>query len=164
VESTVGQGTRFLVLLPVAQKAPVTVRRSMKAQSTAHGGTETVLLVEDETAVREFGVAVLKSHGYRVLQASSGVEALEVWKWHGSRIVLLFSDLVLPDGLGGLELAATLRKEKPTLRVVLTSGYANETIEDGFQPPPGTHFIHKPYKPQVLAQTVRDALDGSSNR
>lgn len=164
VESVVGAGTCFRVLLPaVSRGAPLTARRPAKTVTTK-GGSETMLLVEDETSVREFAVAVLRSHGYRVLQAASGLEALELWKWHGSRISLLFSDLVLPEGLGGVELAATLRREKPTLKVVLTSGYANETIGEEFRPPPGTHFIHKPYKPQVLAQTVRDALDGSFNR
>jgi len=122
------------------------------------------LLVEDDNPVREFAVAVLSNHGYRVLQASSGKEALEVWKWHKSRIALLFTDLVLPDGLGGVELADRLRKEKPTLRIVLTSGYANESIGEEFRPPPGTHLIHKPYKPQVLTQAVRDALDDNYDR
>jgi CheY-like chemotaxis protein len=114
--------------------------------------------------VREFAVAVLRGHGYRVLQACSGNDALEVWKWHGSRIALLVTDLVMPDGLGGVELAARLRQEKSTLKVVLTSGYASGTIGGEFRPPAGTHFIHKPYKPQVLAQAVRDALDDNYNR
>lgn len=87
-----------------------------------------------------------------------------MWKWHGSRIVLLVTNLVMPDGFGGVELAARLRQEKPTLKVALTIGDANETIGEEFRPPAGMHFIHKPYKPQVLTQTGRDALDDNYNR
>jgi len=164
VDSAVKGGTCFRILLPaVPAEIAAAPRRAGKAPPV-RGGSETILLVEDEPGVREFGAAVLKSHGYRVLQASSGIDALAVWKWHGSRIGLLFSDLVLPDGLGGVELAARLRKEKPTLCVILTSGYAAESVEEDFRPPPGTLFLHKPYKPQVLAQTVRDALDHNLNR
>ena len=163
VESTVGAGTCFRVLLPAATPA-TTLPAGRPAKPATTGGAETLLLVEDEPAVREFAVTVLRSHGYRVLQAGSGIDALEIWKWHQSRIALLVTDLVLPDGLSGEELAVRLRQEKPALKVVLTSGYANETIGEEFRPPAGTHFIRKPYKPQVLAQAVRDALDDNFNR
>ena len=164
VESTVGAGTCFRILLPaVPAAAPVTVQHPSKS-AAPNGGGETVLLVEDEPAVREFAVAVLRSHGYRVLQAASGVDALEVWKWHGPKIALLFTDLVMPDGLDGVELAALLRKDKPALKVVLTSGYANETIGEEFHAPSDVHFVRKPYNPKVLAQAVRDALDDNFNR
>jgi len=164
IESTVGSGTCFRIMLPSIAPSDVVSDRLLHKAAAANRGTETMLLVEDDNPVREFAVAVLSNHGYRVLQASSGKEALEVWKWHKSRIALLFTDLVLPDGLGGVELADRLRKEKPTLRIVLTSGYANESIGEEFRPPPGTHLIHKPYKPQVLTQAVRDALDDNYDR
>jgi hypothetical protein len=164
VESTVGAGTCFRVLLPAAPHAvPLPADCSAKPR-TAGGGAETVLLVEDEPTVREFAVAVLRNQGYRVLQAGSGIEALEVWRWHGSRIALLVTDLVLPDGLGGTELAARLCEDKPALKVVLTSGYANDPAGADSHPPAGARFIHKPYPPQVLVQAVRDALDGNFNR
>jgi two-component system, cell cycle sensor histidine kinase and response regulator CckA len=164
VESGAGTGTRFRVMLPATTgQVPAPGHRSASAPP-ARGGRETVLLVEDEATVREFAVAVLQGHGYRVLQAGSGVEALEVWKWHGPRIALLFTDLVLPDGLSGVELAARLRQEKPALKVVLTSGYAKAPMGEEFRPPAGMQFIHKPYKPQVLALTVREALDDIYNR
>ncbi len=159
VESAVGAGTCFRILLPAVPVGLPAAGRSSVHPFAVSGGTETMLLVEDEAPVREFAVAVLRGHGYRVLQAGSGAEALDVWKWHASRIALLVTDLVMPDGLGGVELAERLRKEKPTLKIVLTSGYATEANGKEFKPPPGTHFIHKPYKPQVLAQAVRDALD-----
>jgi len=163
VESVVGAGTCFRIMLPAVPPAMAPATRTGTA-ATVKGGTETVLLVEDDSAVREFATAVLRGQGYRVLQAGTGHEALETWQWHQARISLLFTDLVLPDGLGGVELAARLRREKPELRVVLTSGYASESIGEEFRPPADTHFLHKPYKPLVLTQTVRDALDDRFNR
>jgi len=159
VESEVGTGTCFRIMLPAVPVAAAATADQLAKPAGMCRGTETVLIVEDEPAVREFTAIVLRDSGYRVLQACSGVEALEVWKWHASRIALLVTDLVMPDGLGGVELAARLRMEKPALRVVLTSGYPNESIDKVFRPPAGTHFLKKPYKPQELAQTVRDALD-----
>jgi hypothetical protein len=164
LESTPGAGACFRILLPVAPVAVADPASRPAKTAPAGGGSETLLLVEDEPAVREFAAAVLRRQGYRVLQACSGIEALEVWKWHGPRIAVLVTDLVLPDGLGGVELAARLRKERPALRVVLSSGYANENSGESFQPPTGMHFIGKPYKPQGLAQAVRDALDDKFNR
>ncbi|MFA6960991.1 MAG: response regulator [Opitutaceae bacterium] len=160
LESTRDVGTRFRILLPaasVADSGTVTIPSSPEAVG---GGSETILLVEDEPTVREFAVAVLNSHGYRVLQACSGMDALEVWRRHASRITLLVTDLVMPDGLSGVELAVRLRREKPGLKVVLTSGYSNGTTSGEFQPPADMYFVQKPYKPQALAQAVRTTLDG----
>ena len=164
VESAVGEGSCFRIVLPAAQRPRSAAAARPVAPAAVAGGSETILLVEDEASVREFATAVLRSHGYRVLQACSGVDALEVWHWHAARISLLASDLVMPEGLGGVELAARLRRERPTLRVLLTSGYANEVIGEQFRPPPGTHFITKPYKPLGLARAVRDALDDHFDR
>jgi CheY-like chemotaxis protein len=164
VESAAGIGTCFKILLPAVPKAaPVPARRQAKTAS-ATGGSETLLLVEDESSVRDLACTVLSGLGYRVLQARSGAHALEVWKWHGPRIALLLTDLVMPDGVGGVELAARLREDKPTLKVVLMSGYANGANGEGFRQPSGTHFISKPYRPQELTQVVRDALDDNYNR
>ena len=164
VESTVGAGTCFRIFLPAVAHAAANPAGNPAKMVGAPRGSETVLLVEDEPAVCELAATVLRGSGYRVLQASTGVEALETWKWHSSRIALLVTDLVMPDGLGGVELATRLRKEKPALRVVLTSGYPNEVLGAEFRPPAGTHFIPKPYRPQALTQTVRDALDDRFNR
>ena len=164
VESTVGTGTCFRILLPAVPAAAANLFHPPPELAAASRRSETILLVEDEPGVREYAAAVLGSHGYRVLQAATGVEALEVWKWHASRIALLLTDLVMPDGLGGVELAARLRREKPALKVVLTSGYANESIGEQFRPPAGMHFIQKPYPPQALVQSLRDALDDTYHR
>lgn len=122
------------------------------------GGTETILLVEDEDSVRDFAAAVLKRCGYRVLQARSGIDALEVWKWHSPRISLLFTDLVMCDRMTGLELANRLLSEKPGLKVICTSGYTEERLAGNAGPPGTIRFLQKPYQPQDLAVHVRSAL------
>lgn len=163
LESVIGTGTQFRILLSAVPPAKAIASGKSENTGAFDGGSETLLLVEDEPVVREFAVAVLSSCGYRVLQAGSGVEALEVWQRHAARITLLVTDLVMPNGLSGVDLATRLRKEKPSLKVVLTSGYADGTTGGGFTPPADMHFIHKPYKPRALAQTVRTALDDHSD-
>jgi len=121
----------------------------------------TILLVEDEPAVREFAVAALSSHGYRVLQATSGYGGVEVWKWHQSRIALLVTDLVLPDGLRRRwNSSPGLRHEKPALKAsLLTIGYANDPADGSSGRPPGVLFIHKPYQPGCSRRRCGIALD-----
>ncbi|HSI07051.1 MAG TPA: response regulator [Rariglobus sp.] len=163
LESTVGVGTHFRILLPAAHAADhAAADPSQQHPEPSVGGSETILFAEDEPGVREFAVAVLNSLGYRVLQACSGRDALEVWQRHSSRITLLVTDLVMPDGISGVELAIRLRKEKPALKVVLTSGYANGITGRQFQAPANMHFVQKPYKPQALAEAVRTALDADT--
>lgn len=128
------------------------------AGSPGGDGGETILLVEDEDSVRDFAAAVLKRSGYRVLQARSGVDALDVWKWHSPRISLLFTDLVMCDAMTGLELADRLLSEKPALKVVCTSGYTEERLAGGRVPPGSVQFLQKPYQPGELAAAVRSAL------
>lgn len=128
------------------------------------GGRETILVVEDETSVREFTVAVLQPYGYRVLQARSGVDAMEVWGRHSSRIDILLTDMVMPDDMSGPELAAKLQAEKPGLAVIFTSGYSQEMMGQVFGPRKVARFVHKPYHPRVLAQAVREILDGKGQQ
>jgi len=161
VASEVGVGTTFSIFLPIAVAQPYVpaIRNDPPAWPT--GGRDTILLVEDEQCVREFAVAVLQPLGYRVLQARSGEDALEVWKWHGNRISLLLTDMVMPGDLSGLQLAQQLQAQKPSLRVVYTSGYTEEKTQVVFGFGDATRFIHKPYHPRALAQIVRETLDSS---
>jgi PAS domain S-box-containing protein len=159
VATAVGAGTCFQVFLPPSSLTAAEASRATSQHPFDRKGSETILLVEDETTVREFAVAVLQHFGYRVLQAGSGVEALETWKWHHARIALVITDLVMPDGMSGLDLAKTLRVENPALKVIVTSGYANDMAAKVLAMPKELPFLQKPYLPNTLARMVRETLD-----
>lgn len=156
VETEVGVGTEFRIYLPLARAEA----ESPSAPGPAlprKAGKGTLLLVEDESGVREFAAAVLKQDGYTILQAESGESALEVWRWHSARIDLLLSDVVLPGEISGTQLGARLQAEKPALKVIFTSGYSLESVA------PAANGIHqfvlsKPYTPRSLLRAVHNAL------
>jgi len=156
VQSDVGRGTAFRVYLPVHAGAPTEAARSTGMAVTAVG-QGTVLLVEDEPALRGLASRVLEKSGYRVLQARSGPEALDIWRQHGERIDLLLTDMVMPEGIDGRELADRLTAEKPTLKVVYTSGYSPEAVAKGHRFE-RANFLPKPYSPAALTQTVATCL------
>ena len=156
VESEVGRGTTFEIFLPVCDRPLAAV----PAPATrARGGSETILLVEDEESLRELVRCVLESYGYNVIDAANGRCAFDVWKEHGSRVDLLLTDIVMPDGVTGRDLADTLKQEKPNLRVLFSSGYSSDIIGKDFVLADGVNFLQKPYNPQTLAETVRECLD-----
>ncbi|MBC8009549.1 MAG: response regulator [Burkholderiales bacterium] len=162
VESEPGQGSTFHLFLPAAPAGSTLAPHSPDAspdRAPTMDGNETILLVEDEAPVREFTRAVLRHHGYRVLQATSGNDALETWKWHSSRISLLLTDRVLPGQLDGLELARRLQAEKPSLKVLCTSGYSRDLPDHRDPASRAIRFLQKPYQPALLARTIRDCLD-----
>src|SRR5690606_14141364 len=97
--------------------------RGSRAEEAIGRGTETILLVEDDEAVRELTLSVLRAYGYRVLAASTGAEGFEVWKQHRNEVRLLLTDMVMPDGMSGLELAKLLRAADPGLKIICMSGY-----------------------------------------
>jgi len=157
VTSEVGRETTFHVYLPAVKGAPV--KSEALTAPKLPRGNETILVAEDEPAVRSLVDNLLRRCGYTVLTAESGVAALEVWKGHRDKIQLLLTDMIMPDGMTGFDLAQRLRSEQPGLKVVYTSGYSADIfgkdstlIRDG-------HFLQKPYHPHQLAQTVRDCLD-----
>jgi PAS domain S-box-containing protein len=161
VESEVGTGTLFRVFLPLAAEPPAMGPGSVASMVTA-GGKETILLVEDEDSVRDYARTVLEMHGYRVLQAASGIEAVEVWKWHGERVALLLTDLVMPDEMSGLALAEKLQAERPELKVLFTSGYSADMAAEMLAARKGYSFLQKPYQPKTVARMVREVLDGAT--
>ena len=160
VQSEIGVGSTFKVYLPVAgeaRHAPVVPKPEPKP---AQGGDETILVVEDETGLLELVRNVLQGYRYQVLAASSGAEALRIWGEHRGRIDLLLTDVIMPGGLTGKDLASQLRKQKADLKVIYTSGYSSEmTGKDSGAG--NTTFLAKPYLPLQLAQAVRKCLDGS---
>jgi CheY-like chemotaxis protein len=158
VVSAVGTGTKIQVFLPIASSADL-AQLPTRINVQGESGHEAILLVEDDIPVREFTAALLQNSGYRVLQAGSISDALEVWKWHGSRIELLLTDMVLDGQMTGLDLANKLRAEKSGLGVICTSGHSREILEGAPKIPDGCHFLSKPWRPQELNRLIRTVLD-----
>jgi len=159
LESQVDRGTTFKVFLPCSNRMPEPVTPSASSDSTVRGGTETILVVEDDAPVRELACNLLASHGYNVVQAKCGPEALEVWEQCRGQIDLLLTDLVMPYRLNGRELAEKLWAQCPGLKVLFTSGYSADVVGDDFVLRPGINFLEKPYHPLELASAVRECLD-----
>jgi two-component system, cell cycle sensor histidine kinase and response regulator CckA len=155
VQSTTGIGTTFRVLLPAVEGA--LTADVAAAAPVAHGGGETVLVAEDERVIRDLVQRALARRGYQVLTAGDGQEAVAVAQAHVGRIDLLVSDVVMPH-IGGPELARTLRRSDPNLRVILMSGYSADALREG-QDVPGSDFVAKPFTPDELVRRVRSMLD-----
>jgi len=161
VDSTVGQGTTFNMYFPATESAPAKLPPPIEAPRP-RGGGETILVVEDETVLRELVREILEAHGYRVLDAASGREALQVWAKNAKTIDLLLTDMSMPEGMSGRDLAAKLQEENPRLPVIFSSGYSQELIERKEQGGHSQTFLSKPYHPADLAQAVRVALDNTA--
>ena len=158
VDSAVDQGTTVRIYLPPAS-GPIASEQPVAAVAPG-GGSETILLVEDEAAVRQFARRALEASGYVVLVAPDGVEALALAERHAAPIHVLLTDVVMP-GMAGPELARRLAARRPTLRVLFCSGYTDDaTVLDGVREA-GTPFLQKPFTPEDLIQKVRDVLSAS---
>ena len=157
-----GRGATFKVYLPRVDAAP-DVEALVELPAAAPRGRETVLLVEDEGQIRHLAARVLEGHGYEVITASDGIEAVRIGRERLTEIDALVTDVVLPL-LGGREVAARLRHERPTLPVLYVSGYTRGTIPDGELLDPNTAFLSKPFTPRLLAERVREVLDRVSSR
>jgi PAS domain S-box-containing protein len=162
VESIVGKGTTFRIYFPSIAAVEAEPEKIV-APVAVRGGTETILLVEDEPPVRELVARLLQKHGYKVWQANNGPDALGVWREHKCDISLLLTDLVMPGNMNGHDLAEKLRYEQPGLKVIFTSGYSADIVGKNFKLEPGLNFLQKPYQPQTLALAVRRCLDCAVN-
>ncbi len=160
VESEVRSGTTFKVYLPCfdAKPAATTPPEVMEIPATGH---ETILLVEDEGTIREMAKMFLETHGYQVMEASNGPEAVMIWEKDQNRIDLVVTDLVMPEGLTGRQLAQRLQTDRPDLKVIFSSGYSCDLIGDHSFLDAETNFLQKPYRLNTLAQMVRHCLDTS---
>ncbi|HKX49034.1 MAG TPA: PAS domain S-box protein, partial [Candidatus Binatia bacterium] len=158
VESEEGVGTTFKVFFPASAKTIECSSEKSLNDAAIKGGSETILLVEDEPVLRELARVILSDYKYRVLEAATGVEALRVFDENKGRVDLLLTDMVMPEGMTGRELAEELKTRKPELRVIFTSGYSAEVMgnESALR---DTMFLQKPYPPPLLAKTVRECLD-----
>jgi PAS domain S-box-containing protein len=158
--SAEGHGTTFKIYLP-ARDADGALSGVKPVPAKMARGNETVLLVEDEPPVRKILCRVLEQYGYHVVEADNGPLALDAWARESSRIDLLLSDAALPGGISGRNLAAQLRKERPNLRVILTSGFnlAETLVPELGATEQDYRFLQKPYVPEKLVSLVRECLD-----
>lgn len=160
VYSEVGLGTTFRVLLPAVDAVPA--RLSAHALVIPRRGTETVLVAEDEDAVRRMARVALESHGYTVLTARNGRDAVQAAEAHGGPIHLLLTDVVMPE-MGGRELAERLTARIGGLRVLYMSGYTDDAVVRHGILEATNSFLHKPFTPLSLAKKVREVLDAGDS-
>jgi len=158
VESEVGRGSSFRVYIP-AGTTPLESSTAFDNDKKIQGGSETILLVEDDLPVRRVAALCLRKLGYAVLEAGDGLEALGIWRDHQDRIELLFTDMVLPGDLTGLDLAVRLKKEKKSLIIIISSGYSAVLAESPLVAGQEVNCLPKPYQGGALAKMVRTCLD-----
>jgi PAS domain S-box-containing protein len=161
VESELGKGTTFHIYFPVTTEAEADPEQH-DTQFHARKGTETILVVEDERDLREIVTRTLNLNGYRVFQAVDGNNALQIWAEYKKEIDLVFTDIIMPGGLNGRELAERLWTEKPDLKVIFSSGYGADALGKNFKLDPKLNYLQKPYLPQTLSRVIRRCLDGES--
>lgn len=152
-----GKGTTFKIYLPRAVEDPAAAATPPTAMPSTRG-TETVLIVEDEPLVRWVAAQTLRNHGYTVLEAASGEEALKLADANHDKLDLVMTDVVMP-GMSGQEVASALRQRRRELKVLFASGYTEDTISHHGVLDQGVSFIAKPYTPSALARRVREVLD-----
>ncbi len=162
-QSQPGQGSTFRVFIPVlaaTAEAPAAAGPRAPARAASEGGDETILVVDDEVEVCGFVAEILRSYGYKVFSAESGSRALDLWAEMNRKVHLLLTDVVMPGGLSGCQLARRLLTEDPALRVLYTSGYGPEVVVKEAGPQATPNFLPKPYAPATLLRRVRASLDG----
>ncbi len=155
VSSQLGSGTIFKIFLPAGISGGV-IHSLPQTKAKPAGGNEKILLVEDDADVRMVARDVLEVSGYHVWDAANGLEALKVWKANALEIDLLLTDVILPGGLNGRELADRLCRERPGLKVILMSGYSPERLG---KIQSHSRLLHKPFSLENLTETVRTCLD-----
>jgi CheY-like chemotaxis protein len=157
VESEVGKGTRIHVYLPAVETgAPA--ETPGRAQNGRAGKSETVLVVDDEKLLRAMLQDILETSGYRVLEAGTGEEALEIYNNHKDEIGVIILDIIMP-GMGGARALERLKQINPDLRCIVSSGYGVETLDDGLLNGKHIRFVGKPYKSSSVVSTVREMLE-----
>jgi len=160
VESELGKGTTFVVYLPAS-----TVERRKKEDRKVEevkGGSETILVVEDEEAIRLLLTELFRSKGYNVLEAHDGMEGLEMYKAHLHEIGAVITDMGLPK-LSGQDLFAKIMEINPSARVILASGYLEPHLKSSLFSAGAKAFVQKPYHVQEVLKTTREVLDVTAN-
>ena len=160
VYSELGRGTTFKVYLPRVEEVAENADLSESA-APSRGGTETILLVEDDEAVRGLALRVLRRTGYTVLEATTGVDALRICADAGATIDLVVTDMMMPE-MGGRELAQKLAEVHPRAQLLFMSGYTEEAVRKNGFLEPGVAFLEKPFTADGLRDMVRQALDAAN--
>ena len=160
VSSQLGSGSTFRIFLP-AVPAPAAPAATPRTEPGVPAGTETLLLVEDDDSVRLVTRRVLQSRGYKVYEARSAREGLELWDSCGEDVALLLSDMIMPEGVTGRQLAEQLRERKPGLKVIFLSGYSADVLgkDTDYFRRTRSHFLQKPASARTILETVRRCLD-----
>jgi len=157
VYSEAGKGTTFKIYLPRVSESGETLQRPPRGREQARTG-ETVLLVEDDPAVRGLARRVLETRGYRVLEAGTGADAMQVAREHNAQIDLLISDVVVPD-MHGADIAQRVVEIQPAVKLLFMSGYTDQDIQRHGAITAGMPFLEKPFTPDSFARKVREVLD-----
>ncbi|MBP0495779.1 CHASE3 domain-containing protein [Pararoseomonas indoligenes] len=160
IYSEPGEGTTVRIYLPRAVGNAMSVAQLGTAPVELPRGSGTILVVEDEPAVREIAVAILRDLGYRVLEAGDGEEALKVFGAHAAEVDLLLTDVVLPGAVRGREVAERISAIRPTVRILFMSGYTENSIVHHGRLDDGVQLISKPFKRDQLARKVAEVLTG----
>jgi signal transduction histidine kinase/HAMP domain-containing protein/ActR/RegA family two-component response regulator len=163
VNSEPNQGSTFDVFFPISEKILAPKKEKAAPTESAPGGNETILIVEDEPVLREMARDILSGYGYRIFEASSGKEALGVWLQKTNEIDLLLTDMVMPEGVSGADLARQLLVNHPRLKIIFTSGYTANEINTQMLVKMKARYLQKPYTHADLARTVRECLDETAD-
>jgi two-component system cell cycle sensor histidine kinase/response regulator CckA len=162
VVSALGKGSTFSIFLPKLER-PVGAT-SREPFSVIPGGTETILLVEDEESIRDTVATVLSRFGYRIYEAADCQEAVRIWDEHNGKVDLLLADMKMPGGMTGIQLFNALKQKRPELKCIISSGYSDEILKAQEMVSKGTVFLPKPYDLQKLAYTVRTCLGAALHK
>jgi|GEM_PF-1276017 len=163
LESAVGAGTNFRIYFPVAETAPEEEVSAPKqiSEEIKPQKKYTILLVEDDKNLRFLLRHLLEKHDFRVVEAESGEEALKIWNIYKDEIDLLFTDIIMPDGMDGHELAQKLKKMRPNLKVLYSSGYSPAVLNPEYNLIEGVNFVYKPYNPKELISAIHSCLQSN---
>jgi two-component system cell cycle sensor histidine kinase/response regulator CckA len=161
LDSKVDMGTTFSIYMPRHAEAPTgAARRDAEEEARDLTGAGTILLVEDEDAVRLFSARALRNKGYKVLEARSGEAALDILGREGEPVDLLITDVVMPE-MDGPALVETVRAGRPAMKVIFISGYAESAFREQASGSGELHFLAKPFSLKQLAGKVKDVLEGA---
>jgi len=152
-----GKGSTFDVYFPVSESVVENVE--VERPSPVVGGEETIMIVEDEQTLREMARDILHDLGYNIIEAPDGKAALALWKTEMTRVNLLLTDMVMPEGISGIDLAERLLDDRPDLKIIFTSGYNSNELNAELLTRSQTRFLQKPYTHATLARAVRECLD-----